>query len=609
MNIKRYLIAGVPVLSLMLASCTDSDYDLNHIDTTAKFQANNLTVPINLEYLTLDQVMDLKDDSEIKKVEENGKTIYAVKKDGTFESDPVDVKTFVINKPSITPTKSTLNLTPVPVSVSGLIGYYIILDDPAVIDTKANNIDEAIKSIDDVDVTTQIRTTLQVSTSGGSSLDWNNVKIEELKIKFPKGFVGTSYVDGVKKGKFITSNSSQPDYSLLDLSDEVLSLNGGKVNITVDINAIDAAQTYVDPDKRNIQYTYNTHSLTLKDQIEVSAGKVNIYSSSASPVTPPSSVTFKLTPEMDAINVHTFTGKIEYSVKDFTIKPIDLSSLPDFLNQNGTKVELEKPQIYLSLNNPLGGYTKAGDGTGYVTMQTGFALTPERDGKKATPAKLDKDYFVIDGKTKASQYYVMAPSKPEINYAGFPNPEFIQFSGLKTILSQTDGIPTKIYVDAENPKMPEQDIYKFRLGENHGAVKGNYEFYAPLQFSNSTVISYTDTIDGWNDKDVDALTISKIKLNMLVSTEVPFKLDLEVVPITFDAKPISGVTCDKVTVDAMANDFPIDLNITGTIKHLDGLLIKAKVHDSDNQAVLGPQMKLYLKNSKATLTGDYTKEL
>jgi len=37
--------------------------------------------------------------------------------------------------------------------------------------------------------------------------------------------------------------------------------------------------------------------------------------------------------------------------------------------------------------------------------------------------------------------------------------------------------------------------------------------------------------------------------------------------------------------------------------------LKAKVQNPDDKTVLGPEMKLFIKNSKATLTGNYTKEL
>jgi hypothetical protein len=84
---------------------------------------------------------------------------------------------------------------------------------------------------------------------------------------------------------------------------------------------------------------------------------------------------------------------------------------------------------------------------------------------------------------------------------------------------------------------------------------------------------------------------------------------LQIVPITLGGKTIPGASSNIVTIPPLAKDYPTELIINGTVQHLDGLFLKAKVQDPDDQAVLGPQMKLYIKNSKATLTGNYTKEL
>ena len=59
---------------------------------------------------------------------------------------------------------------------------------------------------------------------------------------------------------------------------------------------------------------------------------------------------------------------------------------------------------------------------------------------------------------------------------------------------------------------------------------------------------------------------------------------------------------------ANATDQPVKLTIIGNVKHLDGLNIKAKV-TSQRADAMSPDMKLYMKNSKITLTGYYEKEL
>ena len=81
------------------------------------------------------------------------------------------------------------------------------------------------------------------------------------------------------------------------------------------------------------------------------------------------------------------------------------------------------------------------------------------------------------------------------------------------------------------PNMPEQNVKDFLLDDQLGSVEGNYSFYVPLQLSDDSKIVYTDTIDGWNDEDVDAITIQKLIVRFDATTEVPFDVVLTISPI------------------------------------------------------------------------------
>lgn len=606
---------GGAALLLLCNSCTDKDYDLNDIDTTASFKVKELTVPINLEYLTLDQVMDLKDDSEIvKEKDAAGNEFYAVKKEGTFNSSEVNVKQFTA-KPSIGTTTATLSQTGL--LPGGMTAEYDIIGvAPTSFTANATDIDKSILRIDTLGIASTLTTTLTLTASG--SIDWANaVTIKGLKIEFPAGIKCTP-----DKGTFIETNPSMKNYSLLDLSGVNLKPNSSG-QIVINLNVTEYYTVTKSDNTKNIDFKpYQRQpeqpaSLSITDQVKIQAGTIEFYNAGG---TFPSSINFKIVPTMNDLVVAKFTGQVEYEVADFNIDPIDLSNLPDFLNQEGTKLGLENPQIYLGINNPLGEIKNTASSTTYLQMQTAFRMTPERDGVKGTTQKLDPDPSIpgetegklrIKGGTTAEQCFIVSPTDPKPNYyPGYTtNPSFVKFTGLKQVLKETDGIPTKITVEAYQPKLPTQDVYNLELGKDYGTVNGRYTFYAPLQLSNDTRISYTDTIDGWNDEDVDAMTLNRIEMNMLISTEVPFPVTLQIVPITVDGKAIPGASSNIVDIPAMAKDYPTKLTINATVKHLDGLLLKAKAQNPDDTVVLGPQMKLFIKNSKATLTGNYTKEL
>ena len=623
MKFRHFSLIGLSALSaIVLSSCVDNDYDLSDIDTMARFKVKNLTVPLNIDAITLDQVMDLDEDSEIKEFEnEAGEKFYAIKKDGTFDSDPIDVPTFTANKPNIAPSSNTLDLTPLADAASYGIGKlsarYDIAgkSDPTSFEAKSENVDKAIKSIKTLGVTTSFNIKISISGTGVSSII-PHVKYEDVTIQFPKGLTATA-----SKGNYVSSTG------LLDLSEEPLVPNSkGEVSVTLTITSIDAKQ-------ENVTFTPASGSnekgiFCFADEVQIKTGSVKIYD--VNPATLPDHITFTSTPVLQDIAVTTFTGDMEYDVEDFTIDPIDLTNVPDLINQPGTKLELEKPQLFLEINNPMAKYN--------VYFESGFELTSERIVRENdTDVKKQKTYEIdannegkrtfgtktTDGSPQKEEgnQFVLAPSTPDdFLKEEYPNPTLVPFSGLKRILlleEEVDeeeaaeegvGIPTTINVNVKEPKIPTQSVENFILGEKLDAIVGKYSFYAPLQLSENSQIAYTDTIDGWNDEDVENITIDSLTITFEATTEIPFETELTIYPIDTTGEPIAGVETTTATIDSKAQNQPIEVKMVGTIKHLDGLLIKAHVNNKESDT-LGPDMKIYVNNSKATVTGHYDKEL
>lgn len=579
MKIKNHLLVGLTLLCpLALQSCFDNDYDLSDIDTTVRLKTTDLVVPLNIDVLTLDQVLDIDEDSEIVKDTVNGTVMYSIKKEGTFNSDPINVRSFTAEKPTINPTSSNLLLNKSDLPM-GMTGSYLIEDvSPATFESEAENIDEAIHEVEALGVKTTFITTLRFNNLSKEILD--NLVFKYVKLKFPAGLVG-SY-----------KNIAIADDGSLDLSKEDFRPNSkGEVQINVDVTEIGAKGGDID-------FDYDNHMLTFAGQIEITNGIAYIENVPAN--TLPETVQFDLQPEMDAIHVNTFTGDLEYKVKDFAIDPVDLNSLPDFLNQTGTKIMLENPQIYLAVTNPMDSYG--------VYFQTGFELTAMR-GKKSETYSIDNGTFKTPPTNDKRHQFVLSPKKPSYYYKGYENPEFVPFSSLSNVLADVDGIPTSIKVNAIDPKMPNQTVENFRLDDELLPVDGSYAFYAPLQLSEGSVIAYSDTINGWNDEDVDALTLSKVVVNFDATTDFPYEVELSMVPITWDDKPIKDVKVSTVTLKANAKDYPVELSMDGTIEHLDGIIIKAKLTTDEKAEILSPDMKLYVNNAKILLTGYYDKEL
>ena len=583
MNSSKFMLTGMSVLSLLvLSSCMDDAYDLSDIDTTARLQVKELTIPLNLDHITLDQVIDLDDDSEIvKETDANGNIVYVIKKEGTFLSDPIDVAQFTTEKPDIDASVTTLyiseDLRLLPeYQPGGITAFYAINSEKTEFSTKADNIDEAIKGINKIGVETQISTKIKIT--GISSSFMSNIKFEDVKIKLPKGLTATP-----------DAGVYDPQTGILDLSSAVLIPDAnGEIEISVNVTEIDATVGNVtaDFDKRTFVY---------QDYIQVTEGQVSIYADTELP----EEITFTQTPNVDPIKVKTFTGEVEYHVSEFDIDPIKLTDIPDFLNQSGTEIRMDNPQIYLSVSNPMAEY--------HAYFKTGFELTSKRNGRSQSYT-LDNGMFETQHTTAEKHNFVLSPQKPSVAYEGYSNPEWVKFSTLGDILADVGGIPTTIEISAIDPQMPKQPVENFKLGRTLDAVSGTYAFYAPLRLKDGSEIIYSDVIDGWNDEELDKMTITKLKVNFDGTTEVPFEMELTIKPIDTTGNVIEGITSTTAIVNSKANSQPIEVVIEGDITNLDGISIDARIINKGNDTTLGPKMKLIIDNFKATVSGYYEDE-
>ena len=74
--VKKKLFMLLAATGTMFVSCVDNNYKLSDLDTTVGVSVNNLTIPLNVDSLVLDQVLDLDDDGKVKKYTlENGEEI------------------------------------------------------------------------------------------------------------------------------------------------------------------------------------------------------------------------------------------------------------------------------------------------------------------------------------------------------------------------------------------------------------------------------------------------------------------------------------------------------------------------------------------------------
>ena len=571
------------LLCALITGCVDKDYDLSNIDTTSEFRVDNLVLPINLDAITLDKIIDLDEESKIKTVDINGKQFYAVTEEGDFHSEPIFIESFTATIPPVNTTNAIFELNAGgrnasrAASTSKSVFYYDLRDfTPQHVSIKANGIDNSIRAIDELKSKPMTITIALHESTLPSNV---TISMEALKLEMLKGLNVTSASAGAKY---------DPQTGILSI--ENLNFTNNEAQISLVAEGIDFTLNNT---------TIKDNSFDCSSEIKLDSGKLKmeVAMSSGQSFTPNQRVEFALKTTFSPFIATHFSGKIEYKLSgsDLNINPITLNDIPDFLNQDETDLILANPQIYLNLNNPVAGYN--------LYYQTGLQLTSIRTSGNKTYAPDNGQKIATAAGNSGTLNFVLSPTMPSDPLSQYTKDlKHIPFSGLSNLLSG-EGLPDEIEIDLINPELPLQTVADFKLDNNIEGVKGNYYFLAPLALKTESTIIYTDSKDGWNDEDLDKLKITSLELEADATSTIPLEATIVAYPLDKHGNRISGV---KATGKLPANctDEHIVITMEGTIEHLDGVTFEATVHPGDENP-LAPSQTIILKNLRARVSGSY----
>ncbi len=336
------------------------------------------------------------------------------------------------------------------------------------------------------------------------------------------------------------------------------------------------------------------------------------------PMPLPEKLKFRVSYSIDDMTVNAFTGKVHYTLEGMDIDPVSLSDIPDFLAGDETVISLANPQIYLNVNNPVS--------SDKLNCETGLTLTAFRDGQAPLSYSLNNQSFTIpysEGANPdvAKMNFVLTPTAESDEWTipsayVSPAPKYVPFTNLSYILGgdpaapQVKGLPKTIGISLVDPCIPESDVEDFEIGRTIPGIDGKYELIAPLALEKGSVIVYTDTEDGWNDEDVDALTITAMEVSATATNGCPVNVTLSGDVLGVDGKPIPGVKLSSTELAAgQTSDIVIKLETTGdaVVTHLDGVTFRATVV-SESPETLSPAQTITLEHIRARVSGYYEKE-
>ena len=576
-------LAAIAVVALSFSSCIDDDYDLSDIDTTAEFQVKDLVLPVNIDEIKLQSIIDLPEGGQIKIVNDE----YVFVQDGEYESSDVSIPQVYLDAPQVPSVVTTVDLSQSGVMPQSLFPSDFELNYP---------IGEQLSQF-----------SYNTSAVSDFIVDMEKIGADfNIKIMFSiKGIddIVDSYMLRNFKLQIVPGLDLSLEEGSYDAKTGILSLNDGKhYGSSLEFNMKISG---VDINGAGIDYDHNSHSIVFDGKVGIYSGEIVIVADDLKEgvniLNIPKTIELHTDFDFSRMLITTFTGRIKYQLDGLDIAPVSLSNIPDILSQEKTDITLVNPQIYLSLNNPVAKYN--------LSAQAGITITANRNNGQSTEHSLDNGYFTIAGTPQNDMnVFCLSPQKPQTYYEGYESALHVPYSSLATVLSG-NGLPKSLTITLDDPIVPEQDVKDFALGQSLGIIKGSYMFYSPLELAPQSQIVYRSTEDGWNDEDVDAITIKVLELSALITNELPLDIKITGYPVDVNGNKINNVDIEGVNVVAGAVDAPLTIRITGEITHLDGIAFEAVATQGQEAKALKPSEVIHLKNLRAKVSGNYIKEL
>lgn len=576
-------LAVIAAVALSFSSCIDDDYDLSDIDTTAEFQVKDLVLPVNIDEIKLQSIIDLPEGGQIKIVNDE----YVFVQDGEYESSDVSIPQVYLDAPQVPSVVTSVDLSQSGVMPQSLFPSDFELNYP--IGEQLSQFSYNTSSVSDFIV--------DMEKIGA---DFN------IKIMFSiKGIddIVDSYTLRNFKLQIVPGLDLSLEEGSYDAKTGILSLNDGKhygssLEFYMKISGVDINGAGID-------YDHNSHSIVFDGKVGIYSGEIVIVADDLKEgvniLNIPKTIELHTDFDFSRMLITSFTGRIKYQLDGLDIAPVSLSNIPDILSQEKTDITLVNPQIYLSLNNPVAKYN--------LSAQAGITITANRNNGQSTEHSLDNGYFTIAGTPQNDMnVFCLSPQKPQTYYEGYETALHVPYSSLATVLSG-NGLPKSLTITLDDPIVPEQDVKDFALGQSLGIIKGSYMFYSPLELAPQSQIVYRSTEDGWNDEDVDAITIKVLELSALITNELPLDIKITGYPVDVNGNKINNVDIEGVNVVAGAVDAPLTIRITGEITHLDGIAFEAVATQGQEAKALKPSEVIHLKNLRAKVSGNYIKEL
>ena len=606
MNAKTIcLVAAVSCVAMGTVSCTDSDYDLSNVDMTVGLGGGELKLPVSSsDVIPLKEVLKFSD-SEVVDTIEGGDYMFAKNGDAVspahpeidritvmklnsqgFDFDLGSILQKAISKQLSSSTKGMKRIRiPVDITESKIVNTF---------EYKGEQPQE-VEELKEAYITAGMKLTIRFSQGLKNLVS----SVGEMKITLPtymsfeaegSGFEkkGTSLVfKDIRTSEDLSVAISINKLSMGTQPDELGKLVSENNNITMDGNLkLEATITDVEIPTNLSEIDYSDCKIESKLEMD------------------------------DAVTLDKVTGRFAPTIDLSNLGEANITGLPDFLTEGDVCIDLDNPQIVLTLESDL---TVGGELAGNIKYWRNG-----QEGSFSLPEPIKLKASTENSGEKSVNRICICRDKSKVDLTMYD--QVIETENIKDLLYPK--IIDKIAFSGA-ATADKNNVYTYELGKTY-TVQPSYRLESPLAFGEDAKIVYTEKFEDWNKdiKDFDVTDGTCIVMEAVVENRIPVHLNVEATPLGIDGSELPSNVI-KVDIDADIKASPngkdiatSDLHIVLTpakqgLKKLNGIKIKVSGAAKDangNNPVKGITLNarkhsLVLQNIRLSLKGKAVADL
>lgn len=548
-NLKHHLLPSALLVAgfLTLTGCTNNDYDLNNVDATMGFGSESLVIPnSSTKDIQLKDVLDLK---------EGGCVVTDAAGNYLFQLAGGDVEAA---KPNISPIiLDVANVFDGIISLSSTAstgakarrapGSSLHIASPKVMMFKYHGNDRAVKSLNEAEIDETNNNNISIR------LDFSNI---------------STAVSNIESATLTLPAYLSISHPVIKNGNGVPTLNGSKVTIT-DISTAHPLELNLMTQKLDFTNQNDHGSLNINNGAIDLTGYFSIALqcnvTGAMPDNP--TIKAKIGVADRTIKMRSATGIFDPTINLSSLGEVDVTGLPDFLDDDDVVADLDNPQILLTVNNDMD-----------VAATVSATVISTKEGRELARVTLPEMSVAKNGLSKIC---ICRQKTSELTQQ-YGEANVYAVSNLSTLINR---IPDHIkIVDVNAHAKPEVATIEF--GREY-QVKPSYKVNAPLAFGENANIVYEDSFTGWND-DIDELDLAEetyIEVTANVENKVPAYLTVKAYPVDAQGNKIEDKLLIEIPDEVAASTdgttavtTPITMKITpkvkNSLKQLDGLVFR-----------------------------------